>query len=854
MDQEKWEKQLSSIIERTNANLTLLQRSRRRLPPSSLTSSGTISSSSPPSLQEERNSTGMHEVYSGSSEVKRRSNFFAESKQIDEDALYARLLARWEEEYQGERLYNLEEKLYEIEKRSQQAIATARSQETTVEALAKEIQSRRGALAKSNAWQADTEQWRHLIDKRLEKYHKRNEENDNLAEFIQNQGTLLWKAVPSDVISALEAKATSTVHATMASLARSLRAEFSIAAGKTEIIDSFASYDDDKEKLLESRLQAKLEAKLLEKQSKALGETRNEIFQMMPTILQRYEEHNPQQMTIDHTARKLLEGLQTTKDEIYSMHQKLETVERDLELQKSTQSRALEEAMLEFSAQSRTALTTATNAQERALDAALSAKQRAEKSEHEAIAIIEARHNDWQSEAAELRRASRRQDAQLERLIEGLSAAKIAARAYAEDAPGVKKAAQLGSKYDKLQTKFAQVNDRLTSVQGMNDHIQQRYGLRFNEIEKSISVFESFIKKKNEFDYEQRFQALTQRLDKFEEMFITHQQQYSSSKNSLSSKESLDDTIKNQLIALSQRYESLKDELENNLTEIRHSVTAQLEPLTIQITDTHNLARRALDNSSPHSPGDTSTILNGDADHSSRNIDGARLLALEDAVQDLGDTRDLRLQSLEQQIKLSAKMHNDLVESVQLLRRRVDAQHSESNITGLRDSAAIAAQRVGISSSAINTPAKNGEIPPSTPAYVHVPANEAEPPSKTSLFIQEAFLEADEYNDDDDDTIVKDMDRVATTAASAEYYAGNDIDHVDNNVNEEEYEEEEQTDDDDDDNNDDDSDFSAEAKPSTGVDDYLSRFRRRISSQGSLTPRTSSVRYSSSEDDEEDGS
>mmetsp|Transcript_4409 Transcript_4409/g.5479 ORF Transcript_4409/g.5479 Transcript_4409/m.5479 type:complete len:287 (-) Transcript_4409:199-1059(-) len=58
----------------------------------------------------------------------------------------------------------------------------------------------------------------------------------------------------------------------------------------------------------------------------------------------------------------------------------------------------------------------------------------------------------------------------------------------------------------------------------------------------------------------------------------------------------------------------------------------------------------------------------------------------------------------------------------------------------------------------------------------------------------------------------------------------------------------------DDDNNDDDSDFSAEAKPSTGVDDYLSRFRRRISSQGSLTPRTSSVRYSSSEDDEEDGS
>lgn len=474
MLQEQWEAQLSGVIERTKANLSVLQTKKKQ----------------------QRN---WEEVEDTSSwPTSKLSSAWAAPERtvvdsmaraaINEDELLERLSSRLGS-VPDERVRRLEEDMADLRARASQAVTSARAHESAVESLSRESHSRKSSACKMLAWQSDTEQWRSRVDSTLEVVRARSKHVDNLQRSVSE--ALSRAASKVELRAAVEEAmarsaaaaqaAVSPVHQIVATELDKLKAqvaalglpqpceEQSIAMAVEAALSVGMA---ETEKRIEAKLSAHLEAFICAKLAQA--EDRSTVASRQHTVT-RSSDGIPEtcpseaQRCVDRAVATLLSRIEDSVDETRLVRDVANRRHEEYELEFRKLERHLEEVRDDLIDKVTGAASLADSNRGRLHDEIADSKKRSDMAKAEIYAVIDAKVSEWRDEAGDFRRNLARHEKRACALEEKIRVIKVSARAYAEDAPAVRRATALAAKFEKIDHKLDAVDAKTQRIRDLED-------------------------------------------------------------------------------------------------------------------------------------------------------------------------------------------------------------------------------------------------------------------------------------------------------------------------------------------------------------------------------------------------
>jgi hypothetical protein len=480
LSHQQWEQQLSGIIERTNANLNALS-----------------TRYSPARPAESVRRSAERQSWDAFEERDRRP-VPSESVEtfIDDDAIersVARALARWNVgNVQGgdNALQRLEDEVATL-RASETAAATARrSREATVDALAREVHARRGHASKMLAWQADAEQWRSRVDAALEKaaatqagleasQRRITESNKRSATQAEVKGVLdaarrqAQAAAQGAVaagqsameheledlrrqVAALRLRSGESLGGDDMAAARAAPAAVESAV-QAAVSQAFAAA----EAKLEDKLASSLGSALRAEASEALMDARRQLENTLDSRAAAlgggssgsYGDDDRAAKAVDKAVAKLVGDVDSARNEVDELKRAREADLRDARLAQKKLEQQLETVRAEC-ADKIGQVVEATRTARAALDDARAATHKSLDSlRTELYGALDQRSDDWRDDRADLVRGLARCDRAIGAIEGKLDVAKTTARAFAEEAPAVKRAGELAGKVESVDAR-----------------------------------------------------------------------------------------------------------------------------------------------------------------------------------------------------------------------------------------------------------------------------------------------------------------------------------------------------------------------------------------------------------------
>lgn len=737
MAQAMWEAQLSSIIERTNANLTKLrsgrgQRKRERCPSDAfIASTGTNDSVERPL---EKEATG-----GKSWESLGKANGKEVATLIDEEKLFERLASRLQleanhtaesamQQSDEDRLRTLEEEVSEVKSRATQAVTTARSHESTVEALSRESQARRGTVAKILAWQADTEAWRTRVEGELRKARGGHNVESNFTRFLEHNGgfsslledsslaTEKPSVLPSQqhvhkdlvgfrkepasqsakiagtnfgehrVACLIQSCVTSTLHKLAEEIERRL-----VSYIGERLAAKLSSFDSLSNDLLESCLSLNG----LEQQDycESLLDGERDYPRDGDDVGASIEQTTMQTASVSIVFNRemshLLARVEEVRGELASLRLRLTDFEEARRLESSARARMIEEMHEALDGKIESVANQIVRATVTAEDGTADTARRFDSARTEIYEEFGILHSEWHDEAVEIRRSLAKHEKQISKFSEKLGIVKISVRAYADDAPGVRRAGVLSAKFDKVEAKLAGIDDTVRRLRDAEDRaVRERDRLESlerwrDQVEVGVPVCSTFsYRGPLQAPANQQRQLMHLRSQLLQSDKTQSQQQGGSTQQSNESGETMMEvrlkTLESQYAVLratltelipsklreevEARYRELakqteeftadvrkvRADVEAKLSEFRDAFSAEVAALSASVSDCHLTSRRSADDaarafvevkdilSMVNSTGATVPAHLTTASRSSPGADSksdARLAALEDAIQ-----------------------------------------------------------------------------------------------------------------------------------------------------------------------------------------------------------------------------
>lgn len=489
MLQEQWEAQLSGVIERTKANLSVLQSKKKQQ-----------------RHQEDAEETSSWPTSKLSSAWSAPERTVVESKArntINEDELLERLSSRLGS-VSEERVHRLEEDMAELRARASQAVTSARAHESAVESLSRESHSRKSSACKMLAWQSDTEQWRSRVDSTLEVVRARSKHVDNLQRSVSE--ALSRAASKAELRAAVEEArarsaaaaqaAVSPVHQIVATELDKLKAqvaalglpqrceEQSIAMAAEAALSVGMA---EAEKRIEAKLSAHLEAfvcaKLAQAEDRSTADSRQRVVAALSGGVPETWPSEAQRC-VDRAVASLLTRIDDCVDETRLARDEADRRQEEYELEFRKLERRLEEVRDELLEKVTVATSLADSNRGRLHDEIADSKKRSDIAKAEIYAVIDAKVSEWRDDAGDLRRNLARHDKRAGALEEKIRVIKVSARAYAEDAPAVRRASALAAKFEKIDHKLDAVDAKTQRIRDLEDRIA-RDRARLERIERA---------------------------------------------------------------------------------------------------------------------------------------------------------------------------------------------------------------------------------------------------------------------------------------------------------------------------------------------------------------------------------
>ena len=481
LSHQQWEQQLSGIIERTNANLNALS-----------------TRYSPARPAESVRRSAERQSWDAFEERDRRPvpSESVETSFVDDDAIersVARALARWNVgNVQGgdNALQRLEDEVATL-RASETAAATARrSREATVDALAREVHARRGHASKMLAWQADAEQWRSRVDSALEKaaatqagleasQRRISESNKRSATQAEVKGVLdaarrqAQAAAQGAVaagqsameheledlrrqVAALRLRSGESLGGDDMAAARAAPAAVESAV-QAAVQQAFAAAESK----LEDKLTKSLGSSLRAEASEALMDARRQLENTLDSRAAAlgggssgsYGDDDRAAKAVDKAVAKLVGDVDSARNEVDELKRAREADLRDARLAQKKLEQQLETVRAEC-ADKIGQVVEATRTARAALDDARAATHKSLDSlRTELYGALDQRSDDWRDDRADLVRGLARCDRAIGAIEGKLDVAKTTARAFAEEAPAVKRAGELAGKVESVDAR-----------------------------------------------------------------------------------------------------------------------------------------------------------------------------------------------------------------------------------------------------------------------------------------------------------------------------------------------------------------------------------------------------------------
>ena len=486
LSHQQWEQQLSGIIERTNANLNALH-----------------TRYSPARPAPTRRSTDRQSWDAFEEKDRLRVPADAAEPVNDDDAIersVARALARWNvgNVRGGENaLQRLEDEVATL-RASETAAATARrSREATVDALAREVHARRGHAAKMLAWQADAEQWRSRIDSSLEKTAATQAglEASN-RRFTEGSKRSATQAEVRGVLDAArrqaQAAAQGAVAAGQAATEREMEdlrrqvAALRLRSGESLGGDDLAAAEAapsavesavqaavqqafaSAEQRLEDKLAASLGSSLRAEASEALMDSRRHLESALDSRAAAlgggsasFADDDRAAKAVDRAVAELVGDVDSARNEVDELKRARDADLLDAKLQQKKFEQQLETVRNECT-EKIGQVVEATRAARAALDDARAASRSSlDTLRTELYTALDQRSDDWRDDRADLVRGLARCDRAIGCIEGKLDVAKTTARAFAEEAPAVKRAGELSGKVESVDARVDAIDAKI---------------------------------------------------------------------------------------------------------------------------------------------------------------------------------------------------------------------------------------------------------------------------------------------------------------------------------------------------------------------------------------------------------
>jgi len=433
----------------------------------------------------------------------------------------------------------LEEEVSEANVRASQAVTTARSHESTVEALSRELQARRGTSAKLLAWQADTEAWRARVEGEL----RTGRSNLNVESYVTHhekkhrpQTYFCSNVFQNGKVDVAAGAAVSSMLTSLQHDVRQTLADFREELGALSAVCAPASFSKQHLTLIvencvtstvgkltrdiESRIIAQLCAKLVAEQSNNADTWRRDLPRELSFGAQ-LADHDSQfvgdrsgegdgdygttgvsrkhvtkaasvSMVLDRKVPQMTVQAKLGRESVAALRSRLEDLEEACRTETNARvltvditREALEQRIAALASQAASTARTGANKLEGVL-------QRMDVVCAQMYETLGVRHSEWKDDAAEIRRSISKHDKSLTKLSDKLEVVKACARAYAEDAPGVRRAGLLKSKFDKIEAKVSSLDDkvrRLCDIEDRCSREQERLNRRHDQAETRVSLY-----------------------------------------------------------------------------------------------------------------------------------------------------------------------------------------------------------------------------------------------------------------------------------------------------------------------------------------------------------------------------